>query len=158
FGQPVLSDRVEFRLETARPESIGFGASRTNRISAARVHPPATVPPKRQRQSLRRGWPMWPGIRRSGAPRIAPHRQYWPIFATQAIEPRERRAWTGLYPGEPATCRRDPYHFLPILAHLGLMLGVFKVFRIEGRAFQMLVGFALASLPVHYLLPYRWKK
>ena len=47
---------------------------------------------------------------------------------------------------------------LPILAHLGLLLAVFKVFRVEGRAFQMLVAFALAALPVHYMLPYRWKK
>lgn len=101
---------------------------------------------------------MWPGIRRSGAPRIAPHRRFQPIPAPDLAEAAKARTWTGLYRGEPETCRRDPYHFLPVLAHLGLMLAVFKVFRIEGRAFQMLVGFALAGLPVHYLLPYRWKK
>jgi D-alanyl-lipoteichoic acid acyltransferase DltB (MBOAT superfamily) len=64
----------------------------------------------------------------------------------------------GLYAGEPETCRRDFRQLLPIVAHLGLLLAVFKVFRVEGRAFQMLVTFALAALPVHYLLPYRWKK
>ena len=32
------------------------------------------------------------------------------------------------------------------------------MYRIEGRAFQMLVSIALAVLPVHYLLPYRLKK
>jgi hypothetical protein len=47
---------------------------------------------------------------------------------------------------------------LSILGHLGLLLAVFKVYNIENRAFQMLVAFALAALPVHYLLPYRWKK
>jgi hypothetical protein len=47
---------------------------------------------------------------------------------------------------------------IPIAAHLGLLLAVFKVFRLEGRAFQMLVTFALMALPVHYWLPYRWKK
>jgi hypothetical protein len=64
----------------------------------------------------------------------------------------------GLYAGEPETCRRSLLHFLPIAAHLGLLLAVFKVFRIEGRAFQMLVTFALVALPVHYWLPFRWKK
>jgi D-alanyl-lipoteichoic acid acyltransferase DltB (MBOAT superfamily) len=64
----------------------------------------------------------------------------------------------GLYAGEPEACRRELRQLLPILAHLGLLLAVFKVFRVEGRAFQMLVTFALAALPVHYVLPYRWKK
>ena len=43
--------------------------------------------------------------------------------------------------------------------HLGLLLAVFKVYRVEGRAFQ-LAGDPRAGrhLPVHYLLPYRWKK
>ena len=91
---------------------------------------------------------MWPEIRRATALRPAPHRQYSPMPA-----PR----W-GLYAGEPEACRRELRQLLPILAHLGLLLAVFKVFRVEGRAFQMLVAFALASLPVHYMLPYRWKK
>jgi hypothetical protein len=65
---------------------------------------------------------------------------------------------TGLYAGEPETCRRDLRHFLPVLAHLGLMLGVFRAFRVEGRAFQSVALLALAALPVHYALPYRWKK
>ena len=44
-----------------------------------------------------------------------------------------------------------------------LLLAVFKVYRIEerafqGRAFQMLVTLALLALPVHYLAPFRWKK
>jgi D-alanyl-lipoteichoic acid acyltransferase DltB (MBOAT superfamily) len=91
---------------------------------------------------------MWAEIRRATTSRPAPHRQYAPIPATRP----------GLYAGEPEACRRSVLQFLPIAAHLGLLLAVFKVFRIEGRAFQMLVTFALASLPVHYWLPYRWKK
>jgi hypothetical protein len=63
-----------------------------------------------------------------------------------------------LYEGEPEACRRDYRRFLPVLAHLGLLLGVFRVFRVENRAFQALVLLTLAALPVHYLLPYRWKK
>jgi hypothetical protein len=38
------------------------------------------------------------------------------------------------------------------------MLGVFRVFRIEGRAFQSIALLALMTLPVHYALPYRLKK
>ena len=47
--------------------------------------------------------------------------------------------------------------------YLALLLAVFKVYRIEerafqGRTFQMLVTLALLALPVHYLAPFRWKK
>ncbi|MHC5537167.1 hypothetical protein ACYOEI_02895 [Singulisphaera rosea] len=47
---------------------------------------------------------------------------------------------------------------MSILAHLGLFLALFKQYNLEGRAFQSLVAIALASLPVHYVLPFRWKK
>ena len=69
----------------------------------------------------------------------------------------------GLYPGEPETCRRSLRLFVRNFIYLALLLAVFKVYRIEerafqGRAFQMLVTLALAALPVHYLAPFRWKK
>lgn len=92
--------------------------------------------------------------------RPAPHRQYVP----DVPEGPERRAWprpfrwARLHPGEPEVCRRDPYHFLPILAHLGLMVGVFRAFRLEGKGFFHIALLTLAVLPVHYLAPYRWKK
>jgi hypothetical protein len=95
---------------------------------------------------------MWPEVRRTGSTLKAPHRRFFP-----APPPAEDRR-PGLYPGEPETCRRDYHHFLPVLAHLGLMLGLYRVYHVEGRAFQMMVAFALVALPVHYLLPYRWKK
>jgi D-alanyl-lipoteichoic acid acyltransferase DltB (MBOAT superfamily) len=94
---------------------------------------------------------MWPEISRLVRPRLAPHRRYFPI-----PKPPDRRP--GLYPGEPETCRRDLGQFLAITAHLGLLLAVFHVYQIEGRAFHLLVTTALVALPVHYLLPYRWKK
>lgn len=94
---------------------------------------------------------MWPVIRHPDAPPTAPHRRYAPPTAAP-------RAGTGLYAGEPETCRRDVRQFLPVLGHLGLLLYVFREYRVEGRAFQSLVLFALAALPVHYALPYRWKK
>ena len=97
--------------------------------------------------------PMRPDTTRTATSprRRAPHRQYRP----EAPAPP---AWRGLYDGEPETCRRSLRSFLPILAHLGLMLAVFKVYDIEGRAFQMLVALALVAVPVHYALPCRWKK
>ncbi|WP_074309128.1 hypothetical protein [Singulisphaera sp. GP187] len=100
---------------------------------------------------------MRPETQHVVAMRPALHRQYTTSESganPAALEP----ARPGLYPGEPEACRRDYRLFLPILAHLGLFLAVFKVFRLEGRAFQILVTVALAALPVHYLLPYRWKK
>ena len=95
---------------------------------------------------------MWPASQRSTALRPAPHRPVRPGGRRPRPEPAgalSRRA--GDLPARPR-------QFLPILAHLGLLLAVFKVYRVEGRAFQMLVSIALAVLPVHYLLPYRWKK
>ncbi len=84
--------------------------------------------------------------------RAWPHRRFLP-----AAIPGDPGS-TGLYPGEPATCRRDLARFLPIWAHLALLVAVLKVYRVEGRALFVLAGLALAALPVHYLLSYRWKK
>jgi hypothetical protein len=46
---------------------------------------------------------------------------------------------------------------------LGLLLVVFKVYRLEerafqGRAFQTIATIAFLALPLHYLAPFRWKK
>lgn len=94
---------------------------------------------------------MGPNSTRRIAPGRAPHRRYVPVPA----HPRRLRE---LYPGEPETCRRSLRQFVPILAHLGLLLAVFRVYHIEGRAFALVVTIALAALPVHYALPYRLKK
>ncbi len=94
---------------------------------------------------------MRPEIQRStGTPSAAPHRRFFPVPS------REQRGW--LYPGEPETCRRDFLHFLPVLGHLGLMVALYRVYHLESRAFQALAAIAAIALPVHYLLPYRWKK
>lgn len=87
----------------------------------------------------------------STAPVVAPHRRFLPFLD----RPESER---GLYAGEPETCRRSLRQFLPVLAHLGLLVAVFQVYRVEGRAFLILSWIALAALPVHYALPYRWKK
>ena len=65
---------------------------------------------------------------------------------------------SGLYADEPSSCRRDLRRFLPILAHLALLLAVTKVYRLEGRAFLILMTVATLALPVHYILPFSWKK
>ena len=94
-------------------------------------------------------------------PRRALHQQYlpWP----KGSGPEEPKSDTGLYPGEPETCRRNTRLFVRNFLYLALLLAVFKVYRIEerafqGRAFQTLVTLALLALPVHYLAPYRFKK
>jgi D-alanyl-lipoteichoic acid acyltransferase DltB (MBOAT superfamily) len=92
-------------------------------------------------------------------PRRALHRQYLPV--PEKPEPRPDHA--GLYAGEPEECRRNVRAFVRTLVHLLLLFAVFKVYRIEerafqGRAFQTLVALALLALPVHYLTPYRFKK
>jgi alginate O-acetyltransferase complex protein AlgI len=94
---------------------------------------------------------MWPQITRTVAPRTAPHHQYVPIA-------RPPRTSFSLYPGEPETCRRSLRRFFGIWGHLALLYAVFLVYRLEGRAFQVLAAIAIAALPIHYLLHYRWKK
>ncbi len=97
--------------------------------------------------------------RPSTAARNAPHRRYFPIRdeprAEFDAEPSRR---PGLRPGEPEAARRDLRKFLPIWAHLALLLAVMKTYHVEGRALFLLMSIALAALPVHYLLAYRWKK
>jgi len=82
-----------------------------------------------------------------------PHRRFLPVPSG----PRPSR-FPALHPGEPETCRRDLRQFLPIWCHLALLLGVMKVYRVEGRALLLLASMATVALPVHYLLAYRWKK
>ena len=94
-------------------------------------------------------------------PKRALHQQYLPMAPSEE-EPLQAPG-RGLYPGEPENCRRSLRPFLRNLAFLGLLLVVFKVYRIEerayqGRAFQTLVTLAFLALPVHYLSPYRFKK
>ncbi|RUL81620.1 hypothetical protein [Tautonia sociabilis] len=92
------------------------------------------------------------------APPRAPHRRYVRQRAepAPAIAPAPRP--TGLYPGEPETCRRSLRRFTPVLLLMGLLVAVAEVYNLEGRGFRLLLGLAAAALPVHYLLPFRWKK
>lgn len=83
---------------------------------------------------------------------VAPHRRYFPFF--QRVESDGGI----LFRGEPTTCQRDWRRFALVLAHLALLLAVARVYRIEGRGFQLVLAVAAAALPLHYLAHYRWKK
>jgi D-alanyl-lipoteichoic acid acyltransferase DltB (MBOAT superfamily) len=48
--------------------------------------------------------------------------------------------------------------FLRVWAHLGLLFAVARVYRVEGRAFQLLLALAAVVLPLHYALPLPWKQ
>ena len=94
-------------------------------------------------------------------PKQALHQQYLP--AAKNDEELLSDPGGGLYPGEPEACRRSLRPFLRNLAFLGLLLIVFRVYRIEerayqGRAFQTLATLAFLALPLHYITPYRYKK
>jgi hypothetical protein len=94
-------------------------------------------------------------------PRRALHQQYLPPEPVEQAPVRWLHA--GLFPGEPEACRRSLRAFVRNFVFLGLLLAVFKVYRIEerafqGRAFQTLATIAFLALPLHYLAPFRWKK
>jgi hypothetical protein len=90
--------------------------------------------------------------------KVAPHRQYLPLDQTTRGRASENHRDWGLYLGEPEACRRQLLPFARSMAHLGILLAVFKVYRIEGRAFLALATLVLIAFPVHYLAPYHWKK
>ena len=94
-------------------------------------------------------------------PKRALHQQYFPW--PQRDQKPGLLPEKGLYEGEPEACRRSLRPFLRNVIYLALLMAVFKVYRIEerafqGRAFQTLVALALAALPLHYMAPFRWKK
>lgn len=106
---------------------------------------------------------MWPTIRREASTQLAPHRRFRPITPGQQPEPAPPPIPAplppeGLYEGEPENCRRHPRQLVRVMAHLGLMLAVYHAYHVEGRAFRILNAIALAALPIHYALPFRWKK
>ncbi|WP_422928846.1 hypothetical protein [Singulisphaera sp. PoT] len=90
---------------------------------------------------------------RSVATRPPLHDTYQPD--AKSPQPQSR---PGLFAGEPITCRRDAWQFAEVMLHLALLLAVVNVYHLENRAFVILATIAAATLPVHYLTPFRWKK
>lgn len=90
--------------------------------------------------------------------RRALHRRFFPVELTDPEAASAGKPDRGLYSGEPEACRRSLLPFLLSMAQLGVLLVIFKTYRIEGRAFLALATLALAVFPVHYLAPYQFKK
>ena len=80
------------------------------------------------------------------------HQRFQPV-ASPPNAPR-----SGFYLNEPETCRRNLREFLPIAIHLGALLALFYVYRLEDRAFLLTAAIAAAVLPFHYFAPFRWKQ
>ena len=91
-------------------------------------------------------------------PRRALHRRFFPANLPGVEGSSGEQRESGLYRGEPQACRRRLLPFLLSMAQFGLLVGIFRSYRIEGRAFSALATIGLAALPVHYLTPYRFKK
>ena len=60
----------------------------------------------------------------------------------------------GLYRGEPENCRRSLRPFLRNLAFFGLLLIVFKIYRIEERAYQGRAAFRPWRRSLFWRCPY----
>ncbi len=76
-------------------------------------------------------------------PPAAPQAQATP--APRATDPREARA------------RTDVVRFVWLLAQLGLLLGVFRLYDIEEAAFGLLSMLVVGGFAIHYWLPLAWK-
>ena len=61
-------------------------------------------------------------------------------------------------PASPRPARRDLRSSCRSGATSALFWRSSRSIRVEGRALDLVTSIALAALPVHYLLPYRWKK
>lgn len=89
--------------------------------------------------------------RRSG---VTPHSRRRTVPTADAPAPPQGL----LFGGEPENCRRQWRRFVPIMLNVGLLYAVFLAFRLEWPAFRRLSAAAFAALPIHYYLPYRFKK
>lgn len=98
---------------------------------------------------------MGPIVGNSSTSRTSPHKTYLPPVAPA---PGPRGRLRRLYADEPANCKRAVVPFLRNLLYLGLIFAVCLQYRIEGRAFGILLQVAGLAFPIHYLAPYRWKK
>jgi hypothetical protein len=91
-------------------------------------------------------------LRRSAITRMIPHRRFRPVT------PAGPGPSAGLYAGESENCRRDCRAFLIVMVEFALILALFDAYRVETRAFRCLMLLAAASLPVHFVAHFRWKR
>jgi hypothetical protein len=89
-----------------------------------------------------------------------PHRQYQPQ-ESRAIGSSAnwfRAAYQKLDQGRPAHAYISHRAFWAAWAYLAALTGLVYVYRIEGRAFQIVLGTTLATLPLYEIVPFRLKK
>jgi hypothetical protein len=60
--------------------------------------------------------------------------------------------------GRPKHARKDFWAFVSVWIYLGLLAAVAHIYRVEGRAFEIVLWTTLAALPVYELVPFRLKK
>jgi len=89
---------------------------------------------------------------RTGQP-MPPHQQFQPIPAA------ETGSWYArLDQSRPAQARIDTKAFVAAWVYLALLTAVTYVYRVEGRAFEIVLWTTLATLPLYELAPFRLKK
>lgn len=93
-----------------------------------------------------------PSRPRSG-PAVPPHQQYQPVQAPAQL------TWYGrLDQGRPKQARIEAKAFVAAWVYLALLASVAYVYRIEGRAFEIVLWSSLATLPLYEVVPFRLKK
>lgn len=96
----------------------------------------------------------------AGSSHRLPHKQYLPESqpAAASITDRLFTIYKRLDQGRPAHAHISHRAFWSAWAYLAALSGVVYVYRVEGRAFQIVLATALASLPVYEIVPFRLKK
>lgn len=90
---------------------------------------------------------------RSGAQRALPHRRFFPADSVRAS------SWYAKFDeGRPATAHIDRRAFLASWSYLAILVSLIHVYKIEGRAFEIMMWTVLATLPVYELAPFRLRK
>jgi D-alanyl-lipoteichoic acid acyltransferase DltB (MBOAT superfamily) len=82
------------------------------------------------------------------------HQTFQPV---SEAEPR-LKWYTRLDQGRPKHARKDLRAFVSVWIYLTLLTAVAHIYRVEGRAFEIVLWTTLAALPVYELVPFRLKK
>ena len=84
----------------------------------------------------------------------APHQQYQPV-----VERESAIGWyKGMDQGRPETALKNPVALLSAWAYLAFLTVVAHVYRLEGRAFEIVLWTILGALPIYELVPFKLKK
>lgn len=94
------------------------------------------------------------------APPKPPHQQFQPQPAVETTQKSQRlRSWyQALDEGRPKHAYISHKAFWAAWAYLGILTAVVHVYRVEGRAFEIVLWTSLATLPIYEIVPFRLKK